>query len=79
MPGVTLKNPAIGTCLGGLLFFVSTYLLQNVVQENTEIIYFDLNMITITKSFSGYIFSSWKHVSVFFEDFELITILFPMN
>ena len=79
MPGVTLKNPAIGTCLGGLLFFVSTYLLQNVIQENTEIIYFDLNMITIAKSFSGYIFSSWKHVSVFFEDFELITILFPMN
>ena len=44
---------------GDLLYFLSTHLLLNIIQE---IIYFNWCMI-ITKSFIGYIFSSWKHVS----------------
>ena len=43
------------------------------------ILHFDWCNITITKSFTGYIFSSWKQMLDFLEDFELNTILFPIN
>ena len=41
--------------------------------------WFDWCMITKAKTVIGYIFSSCKHVSVFFEDFEFNAIFIPMN
>ena len=35
-PGRTLKVPVIYICLGGLLCFLCTYVIQNVIQENIE-------------------------------------------
>ena len=48
----------------GLLCFLCTHLLQNVIQKFIEIIFLNWCMITITKSFIGYIFSTCKWVSV---------------
>ena len=59
--------------------FLRIHLLQNFIQENIEIIYFDWCFIKITNGFIGYIFSSCKHLLVFFEDLEFHTIFFPMN
>ena len=45
-----------------LVKVLQSYLLQNIIQENIEINYFDWCMVTITKNFVGYIFSQ-AHVS----------------
>ena len=39
-----------------LFKILNTHLLQNVIQDNSEIIYSDWCMLTVTKSFIGYIF-----------------------
>ena len=62
-----------------LLRFLRTHFLQNAVQENIKIIYFDWCRITKIKSLPGHIFSYCKHLWVFFEDFELNKTLFWIN
>ena len=62
-----------------LLCFLCTHLLHNFIQENIEIIYFGWCVIKITNGFLGYIFSSCKHLLVFFEDLEFHKIFFAMN
>ena len=67
---------------GGLKMFgwgLLCFLLQNVIQENIEIIYFDWCMITITKNFVVYIFSSCMQASVYFGECEFSVKLFLMN
>ena len=53
-----IKVSATDFCLRGLPCLLCKHLLQNVIQQNIEIMYFDWCMITTTKSFTGYIFSS---------------------
>lgn len=74
--GEILKVRTTDTYLGGLLCFLSTRISYTMSLKKT------LNWlvtITMTKLFTGYIFSPCKHVSVFFKNFELNTKLFPIN
>ena len=73
------SESATNFCIRDFLSVLCTHLLQNVIQENIEIIYFDWCMITITKNFVVYIFSSCMQASLYFEECEFSVKLFLMN
>ena len=73
------SESATNFCIRDFLSVLCTHFLQNVIQENIEIIYFDWCMITITKNFVVYIFSSCMQASVYFGECEFSVKLFLMN